>query len=89
MPRMTLGYPPQSRVGTARPLVVISSTAAQAGKAETKSLVWGSGSPTTQRVKNPLVMQDTHWEDPLEKGKGSPLNTLTRKAPRTEEPGGA
>ena len=74
-------------MGTARPLVVISSTAAQAGKAETKSLVWGSGSPTAQRVKNPLVMQDTHWEDPLEKEMATHSSTLAWRIPWRKEPG--
>ena len=45
MPRMTLGYPPRSRVGTARPLVVISSTAAPGRKSRDQIPCLGSRFP--------------------------------------------
>ena len=51
MPRMTLGYPPQSRVGTACPLVVISSTAAPGRKSRDQIPCLGSRFPNRSAGK--------------------------------------
>ena len=48
---MTLGYPPRSRVGTARPLVVISSTAAPGRKSRDQIPCLGSRFPNRSAGK--------------------------------------
>ena len=81
MPRMTLGCPPWSRVGTARPLVVISSTAAPGWKSRDQIPCLGSRFPDgSAGEESACDAEDTQGRPPGE-GKRQPPQYSYPKSP--------